>query len=137
MTIGRLRRLLHPRQLYAIAVVVLVEIGLHTLDLPRLARLLGVRLGVDGDTVPAGTPLPQDIRRQARLMHRALRRWPFGNSCLRRALVLGHLIRRSDPVLHIGVRRDENDVILAHAWLEVGGTTLDPTAAEFLTLQQI
>jgi hypothetical protein len=137
MSTNRIRAGLHPRHVHVLAVAVAVEIGLYTLPLPRLARLLGVRLAMDGDALAVPGALPPGIGQQARAMHRVLRRWPFGNSCLRRALVLGHLIRRSEPALHIGVRRDETGAILAHAWLEVAGRTLDPTAAQFLTLQQI
>jgi hypothetical protein len=51
------------------------------------------------------------------------RRFPGGGTCLREALVTGHLLRRFDPVLRIGAARD-TDGIHAHAWLEVGSSVL-------------
>ncbi|MGH3933153.1 MAG: lasso peptide biosynthesis protein, partial [Pseudonocardiaceae bacterium] len=54
--------------------------------------------------------------------------------CLRQCLLIGHRLRRLGPVLRIGVKRDANGVFCAHSWLEVEGSTLDPTAAEFAVL---
>lgn len=133
-TFLKVRRALHPRHLWVIAATVVVEIGLHTIRLPRLARLLRVRLDVDGH--PAQDSLDPSavlrIRRYGRATDRVLRRWPFGDTCLRRALILGFLIRRLDPILCIGVRRDDAGEIAAHAWLVVAGATLDSTAAQYL-----
>jgi hypothetical protein len=44
-------------------------------------------------------------------------------ACLRRALVLGRLLREFDPVLRIGVARGA-DKFEAHAWLEVDGRVI-------------
>lgn len=139
--VARVRRLcrgLHPRHLRVLLVAGVVEIGLRTMSLPRLARLLGLRMGGDGPTAaePVAQPDPaavRRIRRSFRATDRVLRRWPFGNTCLRRALVLGHLISGLEPTLCIGVRRDETRALVAHAWLTVAGFPLDPTAAHYLS----
>lgn len=81
----------------------------------------------------ADPDLVRRIRRAARAIDRILRRWPFGDTCLRRALILGFLLRRLDPILQIGVRRDDAGDIAAHAWLVVAGTTHDPMAAQYLS----
>jgi len=137
MRLRKLRQGLHPRHVLVLAVTVVVEIGLRTITLPRLVRLLGVRLDVDGsslqETGSADPGISRQIRRSGRAIDRVLRRWPFGDTCLRRALILGFLIRRLDPTLLIGVRRDEAGEIAAHAWLAVAGTTLDPAAAHYLS----
>lgn len=137
----KIRRGLHPRHAWIIAVTAVVEIGLRTTRLPRLARLLGVRLGVDAPPSPETVPLDPrvrfGIRRAARAIDRVLRRWPFGDTCLRRALILGVLIRRLDPTLLIGVRRDDDAQIAAHAWLVVAGSTLDPMAAQYLSFGDV
>ena len=42
------------------------------------------------------------------------------------------LIAWLDPTLRIGVRQAGDGRIGAHAWLEVGGHSIDPEAAEFV-----
>ncbi len=140
-TLRKIRRGLHPRHVRVIPVMIVVEIGLRTMRLPRLARLLRLRLGVDGPPAHDGdAPDPAvmlRIRRYARAIDRVLRRWPFGDTCLRRALILGFIIRDLDPTLLIGVRRDDAGEIAAHAWLMVAGTTLDPMAAQYLSFGDV
>lgn len=48
---------------------------------------------------------------------------PWRHTCLRRCLVLYHVLRRQGtPVeLCVGVRRGEGQELAAHAWLELGG----------------
>jgi len=123
-----------------LVITIVVEIGLRSTTLPRLARLLGVRMSVNGEPVHGAAPpgltvlSTHRIALYGRTIPRVLRRWPFGDTCLRRALILGFFIRRVDPVLVIGVRRDETGKIAAHAWLVVAGTTLDPSATRYLPL---
>ena len=47
-----------------------------------------------------------------------LRRWPFGDTCLRRGLVTGFFLRRRSPVLRLGLMRDG---VTSHAWVEAEG----------------
>lgn len=136
--ISRARRLLDPQLIAAAVVALVVEIGLSISTVPRVVRLLGIRLAQDHDGVPVGAPadLPAVwIRRRYVEVNRVFRRWPFGNTCLRRALVLGHRIRRLDPVLVIGVRHGEDGQLAAHAWLVVGDIALDPLASNYAPLQ--
>jgi hypothetical protein len=51
--------------------------------------------------------------------------------CLRRSLVMGHVLRRHDPVLRIGVRRTDGG-FAAHAWVEVAGEAVEAGAEEYL-----
>jgi transglutaminase superfamily protein len=126
-----------PALLAAVGVASLVEIGLHTMPLPALARRLGVPLALEGQPVPdqveigrtpGGRPaLPPETLLRLNAAARVMRHWPFGDTCLRSALVSGHRMRRLRPALRVGVMRDEG-TIKAHAWLEVGGASLDPLA---------
>ena len=53
--------------------------------------------------------------------------WPvIGRSCLRRALVLSDLLRRSghNPCVRIGARHNVERRIEAHAWVEVAGAVI-------------
>lgn len=133
---GRWRRLLVelPASLAALAVAVVVEVGLRVTTLPRLAGFLGTPLAVarNGapDTMPRSGPLalsPQ-AKRQVRATRRVMRRWPFGDTCLRQALVSGQRLRRLHPSLHVGVAKIDGE-IRAHAWLTIDGGILDPLAA--------
>lgn len=127
------------RTAMALALAVVVEVGLHTVRLPVLARVLGVPLDTDAprqDEVTEPVIVPRWARRRLTAARRALRHWPFGDSCLRVALVGGCLVRRLDPVLRIGVTKHEGE-IKAHAWLEIGGLSLDPGSVEFATVESI
>lgn len=138
--LSRARRLLDPQFAAAAVVALVVEIGLSISTVPRVARLLGIRLARDDDAEPVEVPadIPTVwIRRRYVEVNRVLRRWPFGNTCLRRALVLGQRIRRLDPVLVIGVRHGEDGQLAAHAWLVVGDIALDPLAAHYAPLQEL
>lgn len=122
-------------------VAVGVEIGLRTMSLPRLAALLGVPLDTDpgipydGESAPI---LPEKTRRQVRATARVLRHWPWGDTCLRSALIIGQRLRAHQPVLRIGVARIDDEV-RAHAWLEISGVRLDPigSASAYELLQPV
>lgn len=118
----------------ALWLAVVVEIGLRTLRLPRMARLLGVRLDTanGASTVPAVPDLPPWAQTRLRAVARVARRWPT-STCLRRSLLMGQRLRALDPGLRIGVRRDAGEM-QAHAWLEVGGVSLDVEAQDFSPL---
>lgn len=130
-----------PGVLMAAAVAVIVEIGLRTMTLPRLAKLLGVPLRLDdGDAVmpePGVLRARPWVRRRLRATRRVMRHWPFGDTCLRRALVSGHRLRRLHPALRVGVAKIDGR-IQAHAWLELNGVSLDPAgAAAYRTLETV
>lgn len=127
------------RTVIAFGLAVVVEVGLRTLRLPRLARLLGVPLVTT--TQPGEPPvgrvvLPHAAFRRLAAARRALRHWPFGDSCLRIALVGGCMVRRLDPALRIGVAKHEGE-IKAHAWLEIQGRSLDPDSTDFAPVESL
>ena len=97
-----------------------VEAGLRVLGLPRLARVLGVPLSPSAPTEssPSADPSALTPPQQRRMWATDVvyRNWPFGDTCLRRALVLGRVLRHERPVLRIGVARE--DEVRAHAWVE-------------------
>ena len=68
-------------------------------------------------------------------LERVLRRWPRGTdaACLRRSLVLGHVLRDREPALALGVLREDGR-LRAHAWLVVDGVALDTGAAAYSLL---
>lgn len=125
----------------AAAVAVAVEVGLRTLKLPVLARIMGVPLKLDGgpSVLPADRadlPLPAWARVRLKVARRVMGRWPFGDTCLRRALVSGQRLRRLRPRLRVGVAKVD-DEFRAHAWLEIDGVSLDPAAASFESLEEV
>jgi hypothetical protein len=113
-------------------VACVVEVGLRTTTLPRLARALGTPLAVDGFEAYAEPAdaflLPHWAVLRMHAVRRVLRHWPFGDTCLRQALVCGRLVRRLQPQLQLGVAKVEGEV-RAHAWLVVRGTVVDPRRA--------
>jgi hypothetical protein len=121
-----------PTLLAALLMAILVEVGLRVTTLPRLARLLGVPLAL-GESDPAAdaahaSPLPPRAVNRLLAVRRVLRHWPFGDTCLRHALVGGGRLRRLDPSLVVGVARIDGEV-RAHSWLLVNGTIVDPLFA--------
>lgn len=115
--------------LHALAVLAVVEVSIRSVRLDRLARLLGIRLSFDpvpapGELVPAPT-LSARARRQVRCARRVADAWPLSKGpCLRRALAIGHLLRRLDPAVRLGVSANGPDVH-AHAWVEILGHPLE------------
>ncbi len=117
-------------------VVIAVEVGLMVPDLPTLARWIGVPLATDRTEMPLGGPddlsqLTSAEQDKYRAVHWVLTRWLFDGTCLRRALALGWFLRRRDPVLRLGMLRDDDAV--AHAWIEVDGRAFNaqPVTASF------
>ena len=115
------------------SLALLLEAGLRTVSLPRLARWLRVPLTLDRSSASIGglhqlplTKAEGDLLDTAR---RVLRHRPFNGTCLRRALIAGYVLRRHDPTLRIGVAKSSGQVE-AHAWVEVGGISLDPDAGQ-------
>ncbi len=143
LILRRSLRLFDPQVALALLIAIVVEIGLRLSSLPRLTRLLGIRFAHDceyreqPDSLHSqGLPVTW-IRRRALGVNRVFRYWPFGGTCLRRALVLGHRIRRLDPALLIGVRKDDSGALAAHAWLVVAGVSLDPLATQYQELRDL
>lgn len=129
-----------PLVVAAAVVAVGVEAGLRLAPLPRLAGLLGAPLAVDvpDPAVHARLRLSPSDRRRVRAARRVLRHWPFGDTCLRQALVMGRLVRHLHPTLRVGVARIDGEV-RAHAWLDIDGALLDPlrSAASYSSLRSL
>jgi hypothetical protein len=146
----RLGRLVHavPTGLQLVPAAVaaaIVEVGLRTVPLPRLAGLLGVALPAHADNdVPRSGPDAQpavlDLRYRPRVRAAVAvtEAWPFGGDgmCLRRSLIVGSRLRRLRPLLRIGIIKD-GDVVKAHAWLEVGGRSMDVGDERYEVLRPI
>ena len=119
----------------AVGLLLAIEIGLRCSSLPTVCRLLGIGLALDGRAVPSDPPpvLPPWSRRPLRVAALVAVRWPAGDTCLRRCLLVGHRLRRLKPVLRIGVRRVSGE-FSAHSWLEIGGRSLDGNVRDFAPL---
>ncbi len=110
-------------------VVVLVRLLLWATRLARtravLDRLATLRLPV----VPE--PPPSTVARVSRVA-----RWVPGASCLTRALSARLLLAWSgtEAVVCFGARRDRGRLV-AHAWVEVAGEALDPSASDYQRLR--
>jgi hypothetical protein len=105
------------------AVLAAVEVGLRHRDLLDLAARLGVPVRSDGGSTGrpsggAGSTLEDRELRQLAAVPWVLRRWPLPETCLRRALVTGWVLRRHRPALLLGLTADG---VTAHAWVEADG----------------
>ncbi len=98
-------------------VALVIPVMLVVVPLDRLVALLGRH----GTRPKPGPPDRLVASWVDYLMHRLP--GPWRHTCLRRSLVLYHLLRRAGrPVeLRIGVRRDDQAALAAHAWLMLDG----------------
>lgn len=121
---------------HVVWVLLLIESGLRRrTPLPVLCQKIGATLSSSKarSGMPADVPgeVLQPLRRAAQRADRAVRLWPFGDTCLRRALLIAALTSDIDSAVVIGVKKAEDGRFLAHAWVEVDGISLDPTAVDY------
>jgi hypothetical protein len=94
--------------------------------LPPLVSLVSlVRIAALTETLRGAPRRAPDDAALSSFVEAVLRRLPppWRYTCLRRSVVLFHLLRRAGrPVeLHIGVRKDAGGAVSAHAWLARDG----------------
>lgn len=116
---------------YALLLLVRIEYGLLRHPLADTCRGLGLRLHDPAAPRRAGAMPWGDVHRSAARAWRVLRGWPFDDTCLRRCLLLGAVIRDHHPELVIGVRRDDLGALQAHSWIMLAGESIDPTSPQF------
>lgn len=117
------------------------EVAVRVVKLGVITRRLGIRL--DGETSPrhssherlGGRLSDEVVDRRAAAVDRLYRVWPRRDACLRRGLVLGWRIRKAQPTLRIGVKR-ENGTIRAHAWIEVDGRVIGDDTGDYAPLHR-
>lgn len=107
----------------------LVSLGLSLLGYRRMLALVE-RLGHRRQCHPATAAELEHARRLATLLAIAGRRG-LPATCLRQALLLHLLLRRRglSPQLLLGLRRTDGQPAM-HAWVELEGTSLDPSPLE-------
>lgn len=112
--------------------------------LPPLVSLVSFAriAALAGRSPQRGSVTAPDDEVMAAYVGQVLRRLPppWRYTCLRRGVVLYHLLRRAGrPVaLHIGVRKDAGGTLAAHAWLVKGGAPyLELDAAHSATYAEI
>jgi hypothetical protein len=118
-----------------VALLARIEWGLRRSTLPKLVGRLGIGWGGAPKAIdPEVDALPSWAGRRFRIALAVCKRWPFGDTCLRRSLLIGNRLSSLEPVLRIGVDRPAEG-LLAHAWLEIDGRSLDPESKNFATMQ--
>lgn|GEM_PF-6618530 len=120
-----------PRQTLSLAhatlVVTAVEIGLRTLPVPTLSRLLGIEVGLGRGHSANGakaTSRPTLVRIER--VHRAL---GIPSTCLRQSLAQGFILRALKPVLRFGSEEVAGQ-LHHHAWVDFGRGTLPTSEVE-------
>jgi len=136
---SRIARIRPGDLVQAVAIVVVaarIEYSLRRRDLPATATRFGMQLGgpsLEASLPARREPLPPWAVRRARLALILLKWWPFGDTCLRKSLVIGNRLTALSPQLFIGVRSSGGQgSISAHAWLKVCGIDIDPTSANYV-----
>lgn len=130
--LARARLLPLAETVLAVLLACIVEVAVRSVPLPVLATRLGLRLATGEVDVSLPDVLPRWTAVRLRAVARVMRHWPAGpkGKCLRAALVGGQRLRRLKPELVLGVRPGP-DGVAAHAWLAVGGRSLDPLAGDY------
>lgn len=120
----------------AVATLLVIEVCLRTGGVDTACARLRLRSDLtSARSARAGhVVLPRRTKTPVRVCCAVASAWPAGDTCLRRCLLLGHRLRQLDPVLRIGVRRDQDAAFAAHAWLEIDGVALDPASAGYAVL---
>jgi hypothetical protein len=114
---------------HVLGVLIIVELLIRRVGLPRLCEVLGFRLDLapasrERDPLPA-TDLSARAQRQLRCTNLVAESWPFSEGpCLRRSLVAGRLLRDLHPALRLGVV-GQGESLTGHAWLEVNERPLE------------
>lgn len=120
--------------LHIVALLVRVEWLLRHTDLAQTCR----SVGISAADVPTDLLLSAErswlLQRHYRAVGRVAHWWPFGNTCLRRCLVLGALSRDLEPRLTLGVKRNDRGEFQAHSWLSVAGVELDDSGEDWAPL---
>lgn len=126
--------------LLIVGVAFIAELAVRTGGVERWANRLGTPLAFSAAPAPydaaAWLALPRWARRRCGLVDAVMRHWPLDRTCLRRSLVVGNRLRTLQPVLRIGVCKTDG-TFSAHAWVEAGGTALDPAASQFVALRSV
>lgn len=105
----------------AVARLVHLEAQLRCRQLPDVARRFGAPLALDERPPPpefSDEHLTMSQWNDLIAVQRACKRWPFGDTCLRRALAFAPTMVAQAPQLRVGVARLPGGEFGAHAWLE-------------------
>lgn len=121
--------------LKVLALACVTEVVVRRVSLTRVARFYGVAFGAPARAMEPLEDLPAWAVRRLRIVVRVMRRWPVQGECLRHALVAGQRVRALNPELKLGVAKEGATGIVAHAWLVVGGKSLDPTSGRYAELR--
>lgn len=127
-----------PFLVHAATAAAAAELAVRVLPLRTAARLAGAHLVLDESVAArdAWAELTPAERERCTLALRVAGRRPFRATCLRRSLLLAHLLRRRRPALRLGVTK-KGGAVAAHAWLEIDGATLDPEAVAYRGLAPV
>lgn len=115
---------------YVLGLYVVVETLLRLQPTARVVERFGLRMSVGVPCQEPGPPLGRhSLSRTEEVRWAVVKRLTpllYGDDrgCLRRAMVLGVILRRHNPVLRLGVRRGEES-FTAHAWLEIDGRQIE------------
>ncbi len=139
-TLRRLARLgadLSPRAMGYIAIAV-VDLAIARIDVARLPASAILAQLRNRQPPQAASASPVDLQAMAWALRVAPRLVPWRANCLVRSLAACRWLRRRGlmPDFRLDVRRQGDDTLVAHAWVECSGVALVDAApaAQFHTL---
>ncbi len=130
-----------PALFYCTVIAAKVELLLKFRPLDVAAKKLGVVISWQSNSSGSVSPQPSNsyfVRNHLANVDSIMRRWPFGDTCLRRSLILGKLLAGFNPKLLIGVGTQDSK-ILAHAWIEsdVGNFYVDESDTQSMVVLKV
>lgn len=111
----------------AIFLVAAIRAGLVLTSFRRVSETLEKRVNGDRPASSSGTENSgEEVRRLVWAVSRATRVIPTDKPCLSQALALRYMMarREMETELVIGVAKNEDKTLRAHAWVEMEGTIL-------------
>jgi hypothetical protein len=104
------------------------EVALRCFPTARAARYFGVPVTMHQQSGRRCQPAltVREKRLASTAVRVACRVYGRDRGCLRRALVIGFILRRHNPSLRLGVL-PHGSKFVSHAWVQVGGFDLEPT----------
>lgn len=107
----------------AIAVKELARARLRHVTSPAGRIVEALQAPPPNAAAPVAVPDPVDLQRRARAIATAARIIPCRSDCLLQAMAADRWLRRDRllPEFHLGVTKDDNGELQAHAWLSCAG----------------
>lgn len=111
-----------------------MEWSIRAEGIERSIERAGARVATQAESAEPVGSIPGWAVRRARLVNRVYRYWPFGDTCLRRSLVIAQRLSPLKPSIVFAARM-ENEALTAHSWVRVRGVDLEDNPERYQILE--